>query len=68
MKALLGASAMLLALTLFAACQDSVTGLGDRTDGIASLADKPGPGDTQCIPGQNGPPQGGKKAGACSNQ
>ena len=34
----------------------------------AALADKPGPGDKQCIPGQHGNPHPGFKAGACRNQ
>jgi hypothetical protein len=38
--------------------------------GVAApaLADKPGPGDKQCIPGQQGNPHPGHKAGVCSNQ
>jgi hypothetical protein len=67
MKRFTGIVLTLLALGLSAGCQRSVTGLGGSDDSIG-LADKPGPGDRQCIPGQNGPPQGGKKAGACSNQ
>jgi hypothetical protein len=34
--------------------------------GVAN-ADKPGPGDKQCIPGQNGNPHPGFKAGVCKN-
>lgn len=34
----------------------------------AALADRPGPGDKQCTPGQNGSPKPGHKAGACRNQ
>jgi hypothetical protein len=34
--------------------------------GIAS-ADPPGPGDKQCVPGQQGNPHPGFKAGACHN-
>jgi hypothetical protein len=34
---------------------------------VVAGADKPGPGDKQCIPGQNGNPHPGFKAGACSN-
>ncbi|HUR18132.1 MAG TPA: hypothetical protein VMZ51_04230 [Acidimicrobiales bacterium] len=30
-------------------------------------AAQPGPGDTQCVPGQNGNPHGGFKAGVCTN-
>ena len=33
---------------------------------IVSAA-RPGPGDKQCIPGQQGNPHPGHKAGACSN-
>ena len=29
------------------------------------LADPPGPGDKQCVPGQNSQPQPGKKGGTC---
>jgi hypothetical protein len=40
------------------------------TIGTATVAgaEKPGPGDKQCVPGQNGNPQPGFKAGACSNR
>jgi hypothetical protein len=40
------------------------------TIGTANLAgaEKPGPGDKQCVPGQNGNPHLGFKAGACSNR
>jgi Spy/CpxP family protein refolding chaperone len=34
---------------------------------IPALADQPGPGDKQCVPGQNGNPQPGFKAGVCTN-
>jgi len=30
-----------------------------------AFADPPGPGDKQCIPGLNGPPQPAKKGGSC---
>ena len=33
----------------------------------AALAGKPGPGDKQCIPGQQGNPKPGHKAGVCPN-
>lgn len=33
----------------------------------SAFADKPGPGDKQCVPGQQGSPQPGHKAGACPN-
>lgn len=38
--------------------------------GVAApaLADKPGPGDKQCIPGKQGNPHPGFKAGVCTNQ
>ncbi len=32
-----------------------------------AMADPPGPGDKQCVPGQQGNPHPGFKAGACSN-
>jgi hypothetical protein len=38
----------------------SLTGLA-----LPALADPPGPGDKQCIPGLNAPPQPGKKGGTC---
>jgi hypothetical protein len=34
---------------------------------VAALAGKPGPGDKQCIPGQQGNPKPGHKAGVCPN-
>ena len=34
----------------------------------ASTADQPGPGDKQCVPGQQGNPHPGFKAGACNNR
>ena len=33
-----------------------------------ALAAQPGPGDKQCIPGQQGNPHPGFKAGVCSNR
>jgi hypothetical protein len=33
----------------------------------AAGAEKPGPGDKQCVPGQNGNPHPGHKAGVCTN-
>lgn len=33
----------------------------------AAFADKPGPGDKQCVPGKQGDPHPGHKAGACPN-
>jgi hypothetical protein len=36
--------------------------------GLPAFADPPGPGDKQCIPGLNGPPQPGKKGGSCDNR
>jgi hypothetical protein len=41
-------------------------GLAVGTASVAS-ADQPGPGDKQCIPGQQGNPKPGHKAGVCSN-
>lgn len=35
--------------------------------GATAFADPPGPGDKQCIPGKQGNPHPGFKAGACSN-
>lgn len=31
------------------------------------MAGKPGPGDKQCVPGQQGNPKPGHKAGVCPN-
>jgi hypothetical protein len=33
----------------------------------AAVAEKPGPGDKQCIPGQQGNPHPAHKAGVCPN-
>ncbi|MGT2462908.1 hypothetical protein [Sinomonas atrocyanea] len=33
-----------------------------------AFADQPGPGDTQCVPGQNGNPHPGFKAGVCDHR
>lgn len=35
--------------------------------GISTALAKPGPGDKQCIPGQQGNPHPAHKAGVCSN-
>lgn len=35
--------------------------------GPAAYADKPGPGDKQCVPGQQGNPHPAHKAGVCPN-
>ena len=43
------------------------TGLTLGAASVAS-ADPPGPGDKQCIPGKQGNPHPGFKAGACSNK
>jgi hypothetical protein len=64
MTRIAGVLVALVVLGLSTACQDSVTGLGSG-DRSASLTDQPGPGDKQCVPGQNSQPQGGKKAGVC---
>ena len=39
------------------------------TVGVASaaFADQPGPGSKQCVPGQQGNPHPGFKAGVCTN-
>lgn len=39
------------------------------TTGVAAtaMAEKPGPGDKQCVPGQHGNPHPGFKAGVCPN-
>jgi hypothetical protein len=63
MKGLAGLLLTVLVLGVSVGCSDTVAGLSDRSP---SLADQPGPGDKQCVPGQNAPPQGGKKAGVCS--
>ena len=41
--------------------------LGAISAGPAA-ADQPRPGSTQCVPGQNGNPPPGFKAGVCSNK
>lgn len=46
----------------------AVLTLGGTAVASPALADQPGPGDKQCIPGQNGNPHPGFKAGACSNR
>jgi hypothetical protein len=35
--------------------------------GAVASAQAPGPGDKQCVPGQNGNPHPAFKAGVCSN-
>ncbi len=40
----------------------SLVGLGST-----AFAGKPGPGDKQCVPGKQGNPHPGFKAGACQN-
>ena len=42
--------------------------LGSVTTGSAAFAGQPGPGDKQCVPGQNANPQPGFKAGVCNNR
>lgn len=32
---------------------------------LVAAAEKPGPGDKQCVPGQHGNPHPGHKAGVC---
>ncbi|WP_193596574.1 hypothetical protein [Microbacterium sp. YJN-G] len=41
--------------------------LGGLTMSAPAFADPPGPGSTQCSPGQNGNPQPGFKPGVCDN-
>jgi hypothetical protein len=36
-------------------------------DVSSAFADQPGPGDKQCIPGQQGNPHPGHKSGVCTN-
>jgi hypothetical protein len=50
----------------FIAAALAAAGIAVFTAGPA-LADQPGPGDKQCIPGQQGNPQPGFKAGVCDN-
>jgi hypothetical protein len=50
------------ALAAFAVVASTTLGLG-----TAAMADKPGPGDKQCIPGQQGNPHPAHKAGVCPN-
>ena len=42
--------------------------LGAVSTAGPAFADPPGPGDTQCVPGQNGNPHPGFKAGVCDNR
>lgn len=44
-----------------------LTGLLSTVGVSAAFAGKPGPGDKQCVPGQNGNPKPGQKAGVCPN-
>ncbi|MFD5277021.1 hypothetical protein ACFWIX_05600 [Pseudarthrobacter sp. NPDC058362] len=46
----------------------AVLSLGGAAIASPAIADPPGPGSKQCIPGQHGSPQPGFKAGACSNR
>ena len=48
---------------LIAVAMVALTSLG-LTASVA-FADQPGPGDKQCIPGQQGNPHPGHKAGVC---
>lgn len=47
-----------------AACIAAVIGLA----GGPATADQPGPGDSQCVPGHQGNPHPGFKAGVCDNK
>ena len=42
-----------------------LTGVISLVGASSALAAKPGPGDKQCVPGQQGNPHPGHKAGAC---
>ncbi|MFI8101681.1 hypothetical protein [Streptomyces sp. NPDC086023] len=42
-----------------------LAGFASVASAAPALADRPGPGDKQCVPGQHGSPQPGFKAGAC---
>lgn len=42
--------------------------LGGASAASPAFAAQPGPGDKQCIPGKQGNPHPGFKAGACSNK
>lgn len=44
-----------------------IAGIVSMVGVSTALADKPGPGSKQCIPGQNGNPKPGQKAGVCPN-
>lgn len=44
-----------------------LTGVFSLVGVTAAFAGKPGPGDKQCVPGQNGNPKPGHKAGVCPN-
>ena len=40
---------------------------GAATTAAPAFAGQPGPGDQQCVPGQQGNPHPGFKAGVCAN-
>lgn len=44
-----------------------LTGLFSLVGVSGAFAGKPGPGDKQCVPGQQGNPKPGHKAGVCPN-
>lgn len=43
----------------------TVLALSVAAGGSAALADQPGPGDKQCVPGHQGNPHPAHKAGVC---
>lgn len=57
-----GRSGMKRVLAVVVTLGVSLVGLGST-----AFAGKPGPGDKQCVPGKQGNPHPGFKAGACQN-
>ena len=45
----------------------SVLAFGTLAAATPAMAEPPGPGSSQCTPGQHGNPHPGFKAGACEN-
>lgn len=50
---------------LTAVIAGTVLAFGGLTIATPAMAEPPGPGSTQCAPGQHGNPHPGFKAGAC---
>lgn len=45
----------------------AITAFAVAAAAAPAMADRPGPGDKQCIPGQQGNPHPAHKAGVCPN-